>query len=108
MLTGTGTSRIEAIGPEAARRLNVDRVVVACIEPNNGSRYVIVLTKLSDDQARALGGSVLVALPDWRTCYPFTFPGYFTADYVAEKLTAGNLVDAEVVARFLNEVKRDG
>ena len=87
-------------------------VAVACVEPGNGGRYVMVITRLLSGQAKVVGNRFLFALPDWRRCYPISLPGYFAPSYVAEKLTNDNTADAEVVAAFLNalsaEMREDG
>ena len=92
----------------AAATLRTGRSHVSCLEPGNGSRYVIVLTPFTgcggDPQHTTVSPQTLVSLPDWKTCYPMTIPGYCTATYAAEKLFGGNHNDGDVVATFLNAV----
>lgn len=84
----------------------------ACsVEPGNGTRYIMLLTALTKTHGNPsmIGGiedHYVLSLPYFQTSYPVNLPGYLTADYVAKKWTRDNLVDAQVVADFLNAISR--
>lgn len=105
MLSTYGTSHVEEVAIAAANAINKgEKVIVACLEPGNAGRYLIVLTRLTEGQARMTGNDWLLSLPEWRSCYPVSVHGYLAPSYVAEKVTGGNVADAEVVSAFLNGI----
>lgn len=85
-------------------------------QPGNGTRYGVLFTpleELGDAAWRNGGGTHMVSLiAPYRSCYLFGNSGYTTVDYVAEKLTNGNLADglhvAEVMAYVMEGVKTNG
>jgi hypothetical protein len=97
--------KIAEAGARAAAAIRRgERVIVTAVEPGNGLRYVLVLSFLAADQEQVFWDQWLLSLPDWRACYPVGLPGYFATSYIAEKLTHGNVLDAEPIAEFLNTV----
>lgn len=83
------------------------RVVEAC--PGNGTRYLLVITPVSDAKAAKLLGAapgccVVTLWPGMRqsramVCAP---GGYLAASYVSEKLQV-NLVDSEALATIIGK-----
>jgi len=97
-----------------AIRWQVNDLVPQCTvmeyQPGNGSRYVIMFTRVPPAACEGVGcmrGSWLVALPDGAGqghCAVFAGSGYLDPSYVAEKLHLGNRDDALVLTEIIGHV----
>lgn len=75
-------------------------VCLVAISPGNGTTYRLLLARLTDDVADALGYNLVVSLPDFGACLPVTI-GFTTPDYVASKMRTSGTDVHVVVAAFL-------
>ena len=72
------------------------------IAPGNGYQYAIVLTRLAEHAELALGGNLLVSLPEFHVCTLLNDHGglFHFPDYLDEKMRLGEQHSA-ILAAFL-------
>lgn len=108
--------RIERIVTNAVIDYRTRGVAGADLQPGNGTRYIVALTDLTRldrpagrddhgwyeavDAAKAFGGDLLVALPEFHRSTVLSSGGFHMPDYVDEKLSLG-YPHSCVVAAFL-------
>ncbi len=91
----------EAAQAAAANLLaDPDRALVIDLQPGNGTRYVMVITPLSEAGASLVGNTHILSFPLMGKCYPVNVPGYQVPSYVQEKWLP-SISDAVPVSQFL-------